>query len=178
LKEKLDIKAIYNEHADLLIRLIVRLTGEGGHVDDLLQETFLSAYNKQSQFDPQKGNLPTWLYWIAKNLCRNYLRSAQRFGLLKRRYQDEPQIKLNYIKPNPEEAIAKSQKAHFVNQLIQNLPFKHREVFTLYEVEGKTSCEIADMLEVSENTFWSRLHHARRKFKKLYRKYKTREKTS
>ena len=56
-----------------------------------------------------------------------------------------------------------------VHQVLQQLPFKLRTVLVLYEMEGFTGKEIARQLDIPEATVWTRLHHARRAFKRSYK---------
>jgi RNA polymerase sigma-70 factor, ECF subfamily len=50
------------------------------------------------------------------------------------------------------------------------MPFKQREVFTLYELEELEGPEIAALLGIPINTVWTRLHHARKRFEESMRK--------
>lgn len=145
-------------------RTIERLVGPGAHVDDLLQETFIIAFNKRAEFDAQRAAVTTWLYGIAANLCRHHQRSWRRrtrFTDRLERQSVEPST------PQPDAHAEASQAFRLVAELMGKLPMKQREVFALYEVEGLDGPEIAQMLGIPVGTVWTRLHHARKSFKKM-----------
>src|SRR5262249_49462884 len=74
----LDLDPLYSEHAPFLPRVLIRLVGDGPHVDDLLQETFLVAHRKRASFDGRSA-VRTWLYGIAAHLAMRHRRGAGRW---------------------------------------------------------------------------------------------------
>jgi RNA polymerase sigma-70 factor (ECF subfamily) len=168
----LDIDALYAEHAGFLSRVLIRLVGDGPHVDDLVQETFLVAYRKRGSFDG-RAQPRTWLYGIAANLARRHRRGAGRFfralGLL----AEEPTATV----ASPDHDVERARAALLVRSTLDRLPFKQREVFVLYELEEVDGARIAELLDIPINTVWTRLHHARKRFAELVRKQTSREGT-
>lgn len=165
-----DIDSAYQHHAPFIGRMIERLTGSGAHVDDLLQETFIIAFKKQSSLTDAEGTR-SWLYTIAANLCRRHRRSSRRFGLFQSRITNEsPEIV-----QRPDQQLEQQQAATFVHTLLEELPFKQREVFVLYELEELDGEQISQTLDIPLGTVWTRLHHARTKFKELAHKRMARE---
>jgi RNA polymerase sigma-70 factor, ECF subfamily len=168
----LDIDALYAEHAAFLSRVLIRLVGDGAHVDDLVQETFLVAHRKRAAFDG-RAQPRTWLYGIAANLARRHRRGSGRLfralGLL----ADEPLPPA----PSPDHDVERARASHLVRTTLDRLPFKQREVFVLYELEEVDGARIAELLDIPINTVWTRLHHARKRFQELVRKQANREGT-
>ena len=72
----LDLNQAFKDHGRFLARSILRLTGDGPHVEDILQETFIVAHRKQASFE-SRSSLRTWLYGIASNLCLHHRRSPR-----------------------------------------------------------------------------------------------------
>jgi RNA polymerase sigma-70 factor (ECF subfamily) len=165
--EGLDVGALYREHAPFLARCIERLVGAGAHVDDILQEAFVAAFRNRDRYDPSRASVTTWLYGIAANLCRRHRRGSFRFGRLQERVAAEP---LPAGAPAPDEAIEREQSVAMVYEAMQKIPFKQREVFALYELEGLGGNTIAAMIGAPLGTVWTRLHHARQAFVKNVRK--------
>ncbi len=163
-RAQLDVGKLYEEMGPFLLRVIDRLCGPGGHVDDLLQETFVVAFRKRAAFDPERAAPRTWLYGIAANLCRRYRRSAGRLAALKARFLLEQS---GEAPSRPDRELEARQRTQLVQEVLQKISFKQREVFTLYELEGLEGKDIAAMLKIPEGTVWTRLHHARRRFEKL-----------
>lgn len=164
----LDVGALYRAHAPFVARCVERLVGAGPHVDDVLQEVFVVAFKNRDRFDPSRASVTTWLYGISANLCRRHRRGSFRFGRLQERVASEPVS--GTPMPAPDEALEREQSVALVYEAMQKLPFKQREVFALYELEGLDGAAIADMVGVPVGTVWTRLHHARQAFEKSVRR--------
>ena len=63
--------------------------------------------------------------------------------------------------PSPEQRLARAQLNHLLEQLVDGLSESHRSVFVLREVEGLSTAETADCMEVSEDVVKTRLLRAR-----------------
>ncbi|MBN2343931.1 MAG: sigma-70 family RNA polymerase sigma factor [Deltaproteobacteria bacterium] len=158
----LDIAAAFTDHAPFIGRTIARLTGTGSHVDDLLQETFIVAFKKRNTYDPSRAELSTWLYGIAANLCRRHARGENRFGNFRKKLSAEtPAAK---VTDTPEQVFERNRELQMVQDAINRLPFKQREAFVLFEIEGMDGAQISRLLNVKEGTIWTRIHHGRKRF--------------
>jgi RNA polymerase sigma-70 factor (ECF subfamily) len=134
--------------------------------DDLLQETFLLAYQKLRGFrgDSAPG---TWLYRLAINRCLDHRKSrvtanAARTGSL----SDErtpATVLATRTPPNGHVDRLDLERA------IASLPEGAREVFLLHDVEGFQHQEIAQILGISEGTSKSQVHKARLRLRGLLR---------
>jgi RNA polymerase sigma-70 factor, ECF subfamily len=164
-RPELDLDAIYAEHAPFLTRVLIRLVGDGPHVDDLLQETFLVAYRKRATFDG-RSTVRTWLYGIASHLSMRHRRGAGRWRRALGIYAEEP----TRVAANPEDELEKAQAAQLLRATLERLPFKQREVVVLYELEELEGPDIAELLGIPINTVWTRLHHGRKRLQELMRK--------
>ena len=165
---EVDIEAAFKDHGAFIGRVIMRFLGDGPHVDDLLQDTFLTAFRKQDSFEG-RSELRTWLYGIASNLCSHHRRSATRLDRFKGKLAAEGVAEV----PSPERSVHRSQGAALLHQAIESLPFKQREVFVLYELEELEGREIAELLDIPIGTVWTRLHHARARFEKQVAKLRS-----
>ena len=160
----LDIDAIYAEHAAFLARVLVRLVGDGPHVDDLLQETFLVAYRKRDTFDGSAA-VRTWLYGIAARLAMRHRRGVGRFLRALGVFAEQPEK----VAPDPSTDLERARARALVRAVLDQLPFKQREVVVLYELEELDGAQIAELLGIPVNTVWTRLHHGRKKLEELMR---------
>ena len=70
---------LINTYKGPVFNLAYRLTGSIQEAEDLSQETFLKAYSKLYQFNPQR-NFFTWVYSISLNLIRNHLKRRKKAG--------------------------------------------------------------------------------------------------
>jgi RNA polymerase sigma-70 factor (ECF subfamily) len=165
-----DIEAAFRDHGAFIGRVIMRFLGDGPHVDDLLQDTFLTAFRKRDNFEG-RSELRTWLYGIASNLCSRHRRSVTRLD----RFKGKLAVETPEDSPSPERELRRSQGAALLHRAIESLPFKHKEVFVLYELEELEGREISELLDVPLGTVWTRLHKARKLFEKQVAKLRAGE---
>lgn len=165
-----DLTSAFKDHGRFLARSILRLTGDGPHVEDILQETFIVAHRKQASFEG-KSSLRTWLYGIASNLCLHHRRGLARELTAMEQAAHNPTNDAE----SPEASLEAAQNKALVHHAIEAIPFKQREVFVLYEIDGMDGPAIAMLLEIPLNTVWSRLRHAREAFAKEVRRRRARD---
>ncbi|HYN48075.1 MAG TPA: sigma-70 family RNA polymerase sigma factor, partial [Candidatus Nanopelagicales bacterium] len=72
------LAALYDRHAPGIHATALRLTGDRGIADDVVQEVFLALWNRAERFDPAIGSLAAWLGTIARNRAVDRLRAASR----------------------------------------------------------------------------------------------------
>lgn len=70
------LKILYDRHAILAYRVIMRVVHDKGVAEDLVQETFLRLWLRAGLFDSDKGNATSWLVRIAKNCVLDHVRSV------------------------------------------------------------------------------------------------------
>jgi RNA polymerase sigma-70 factor (ECF subfamily) len=157
---------LYTHHAQTIYRLGWSMLGEGHAAEDVVQETFLRAYKARWRFDPNRASFGTWLYQIALNYCRSYLR--------RKRLPTIPWIgKANNIlnqpdlKSDPETHLLRTEYQRALWEAVQMLTPRLREVITLHYYLDLPAVEIAVMLSCPEGTIYSRLHNARRRLAEI-----------
>ncbi len=72
------LEALYDRHAGAVYAVACRLTTDRQIAEDVVQETFLTLWNRAEQFDPGLGSLAAWLLTIARNRTIDRLRAAGR----------------------------------------------------------------------------------------------------
>lgn len=165
-RPELDLDAIYAEHAPFLTRVLIRLVGDGTHVDDLIQETFLVAHRKRASFDGSSA-VRTWLYGIAAHLAMRHRRGAGRWRRALGLYAEQPVR----VSATPADELDRARAVQLLRATLDRLPFKQREVVVLYELEEMEGADIAELLGIPVNTVWTRLHHGRKQLQELLRKH-------
>lgn len=141
-------------------RLALSILDDRNDADDMTQETFISAYYSLPEFRSE-SNLKTWLYSIALNACRGRLRKRKvQYGLVNTL---QSLHLLNSPPSFPEQAVVQHESEQNLWRAVDELGEKHRlPVILLYVHELQVS-EIAEILNLSQGTVYSRLHYARRK---------------
>lgn len=69
---------LYDRHTDAIFALVLRLTSDRGIAEEVVQETFLTLWNRAETFDPRAGSLAAWLHTIARNRAIDRMRAAGR----------------------------------------------------------------------------------------------------
>jgi RNA polymerase sigma-70 factor (ECF subfamily) len=156
----MDFRAFYNDNVALVWRTLFRLGVAKADLPDAVQEAFLVAYRKLSEFEG-RSTLSTWLVGISYHVAsdRRQLAYVRReFGdsltLLTRR--DE--------RPGPEEMAEQRERMALLDQLLGVLRPEQREVFVMFELEELSGKEIAAIVGAPLKTVFSRLRLAREAF--------------
>lgn len=142
---------VYRRHAARIHTLCRRMVGPE-LADDVTQDVFIRAWEKLELFGGRSA-FGTWLYRLAINVCL-----ARRTKAGKRRarfHHDERAVQAARARRPQSDARMD------LNQAIDRLPNRAREVFVLHDVEGYKHREIGDMLGISAGTSKSQLHEAR-----------------
>ncbi|MCB8927894.1 MAG: sigma-70 family RNA polymerase sigma factor [Ardenticatenaceae bacterium] len=151
-------------HSPALNRLLVRLLGNEQDAEDALQESFLNAFRAIDNFEA-RSSLSTWLYRIAYNTAMMRLRRPKTNTVSVEETLDETP---GYIPRQlfdwcclPEETYDSEEVQLELRQAIASMPETLQLVFTLRELEGMSTAETADTLDISPSAAKVRLHRAR-----------------
>jgi RNA polymerase sigma factor (sigma-70 family) len=138
---------------------VCRRFGRSDHeAEDMLQEAFIKIYSNLTAFNNTAG-LMTWARTITVNTCIKYLRLKYN----KMMTEDIDAYAIPLDMPNSHEVL----NAEDLLTIINLLPIGYKSVFNLYELEGFSHKEIADILHITESTSRSQLAKA----KKMLRQY-------
>jgi RNA polymerase sigma factor (sigma-70 family) len=147
---------LYNLHSKEVYNTIYNLVRHTAEAEDILQETFLAAYQAIDRFE-NTGGFRAWVKRIAINnsisrLRRNKMKLVE-FDADKEVLEDE----------EPVDEKAMSFKIEEVQRAIASLPEGYRTVFQLYAIENIPQAEIARMLGIANNTVRIQYHRAKQK---------------
>lgn len=149
----------YNQRLYRAARAILR---DDDEAEDVLQETYVRAYQHLKQFAGE-AQFSTWLTRIAVNECLSRLRRRKRIADLRPQANDEAPTMDSLKSPNagPDEQLLAAETRSVLESAIDGLPKSYRTVFVLREVEGMSTAETAASLDLSEETVKVRLHRSR-----------------
>jgi RNA polymerase sigma-70 factor (ECF subfamily) len=144
-------------------------------VEDIAQQVFVKAYFSLRRFD-QRAAFSTWLYKITVNECWDLLRKKKVRPLLYESDLSEEQAQqfsaAERLDSGAQDVSDKLQVQQQVENLLQGLDERDRMMLILKEVEGFAIEEIAEILDLNENTVKVRLFRARRRIVNQVRKGK------
>ncbi len=153
---KLYYRAMYNTS--------LRIVGVPEDAEDIMQEAFLSAFNKISSYHG-KVSFGAWLKKIVINKSLDYLKSRNRTLI----HIDEHDIEIEDEQQTPDNEYQRIPVQQ-IRDAIQSLPEGYRLVLSLYLLEGYDHEEIAQILEVSSSTSRSQYARARQKLLELLKR--------
>jgi RNA polymerase sigma-70 factor (ECF subfamily) len=151
---------LIDRHASAIINLAYRMVGNQAEAEDLAQETFLAAFKALPAFRAD-AKFSTWLYRIASNKCKDWLR-VKRPGQGQHDVDVDEQLDLHVVEDRtPETLLSQQQVAQQLERAIQRLPVLYREAFVLKHIEGLSYEEMEDIVGVSGDTLKMRVYKGR-----------------
>lgn len=157
---------LVRKYRERIWSVIYNLTSNREDAADLTQDSFLKAFQSINRFQGQSAFF-TWLYRIAVNATLNHLQKAKlrRFFSLEKIRDEEPVASLLDRLADPgdssDRAACLGELQQKLNEALQKLSIKHRTVVTLFEIDGLSHEEIAEITGTSVGTVRSRLHYAK-----------------
>lgn len=149
---------LIRKFAPVLLPVAMRYTSNKSDAEDVLQDAMINALQKIESYEG-KGSFEGWLKRIVVNGALNHNRDSKKHQYhqpLEDDYlQEEDEYLDSGINIHPDQLIA----------MIQELPEGYRLVMNMYVFEGFTHKEIAQELNISENTSKSQLAKARKNLK-------------
>jgi RNA polymerase sigma-70 factor (ECF subfamily) len=153
---------------DLLVRrhlprarlIAKRLMQNPDDADDLVQDAFLRALQRIASFDPSRSFEP-WFTRLLVNLGRDQHRKQT----VRRTESHDPETIPGGTRPDRE--AERSELRSSLREALASLPDRQRLIVTLFEIDGRSTEEIAGMLNVSQVTIRWHLHQARRTLREV-----------
>jgi len=150
---------------DKIYNLGIKFFGNKEDAADLLQETYIKAYESLPNFEG-KSSFSTWLYRIATNFALMKLRKEK----IKKVSIEELKNLSNGLKnsidfydwsENPYLHYKNEELKEILNEAINSLPPKYKTIFILHDIEGLSIQEVAKILSLSIPTIKTRIHRSR-----------------
>ncbi len=148
---------------NMVTAIALAIVGDGSASHDVAQETYLTVWQKLSTLANPRSFLP-WLRVITRNRARNWLARHRRHADRQR-----PSEELHLVEDtgvSPPEHLEQQEQQAWVRTLLSQLPDDAREVLILYYREGRSTRQVAELLEISEDAVRQRLHRARKQLRR------------
>ena len=162
------ITKLYEEYHNSVYFLCLRIVKDKDEAFDLVQNSFLAAFDKLSSLQKPEC-FGSWLHQIAANQCKNHLKKRQPL-LFSEKQGDENIPEEFYIEDRdesliPDQALDTRETRRLLMEIIDGLPDLQRMAVMLYYYEEQSIKEISVIMDCSENTVKSRLNYARKQIK-------------
>lgn len=152
-------RALYRAYLPIVQTFLRRLGVTRSELEDLTQEVFLGTFRALQSFRGD-AELKTWLYRLCVTACsRRHRKRKIQEALLFWLERDSVGEMAEGLSLTPDLEV------RMVEQALSRLGSGERAVFVLYELEGVSGKQIAQILGCPEATVWRRLHYARQTFK-------------
>jgi RNA polymerase sigma-70 factor (ECF subfamily) len=173
--DKDEFARLVEAYSGVIYRLAIKMLENPQDAEDVLQETFIKAYRNMPGFDG-RSSLSTWLYRIATNEALMLIRRHKRVTVsidepLETDEQEQMPLQITDWCCLPEEELMSTEARDYMDRAIDDLPYSLRVVFLLRDIEGLSTHEAADVLELSEAAVKTRLSRARLRLRELLSEY-------
>ncbi len=151
-------EAIYDRHGSAAFSLAYRIAGNRSAAEDIVQEAFLSVWRSSVRYQPERGNLRSWLLSVVHNRAIDYLRRS--ISQTKNQVAGEG-IEERRAGPELTDAEAiRREEAQTVRTAMERLPSDQLRVVELAYFGGFTHTQIAEMLSMPLGTVKGRMRLA------------------
>ncbi len=163
---------LVERHRQAVFHVINRIVRNDDAANDLVQETFMKAFSSLASYRSEY-RFSTWLYKIAANASIDHLRKKRIQALsLDRPFATEDgevELEVPDYSFHPERDLERKLTSISIEEAINSLPPKYREVIIYRHTEDKSYEEIADQLSIPVGTVKARIFRARELLKKKLR---------
>ena len=158
----------YNQRIFRTARAVLRDEAEA---EDVVQETFVRAFRHLEQFE-ERSSVGTWLTRIAVNEALSRLRRSQRFNVLdsETNQKEGGSYSVESKQPGPEEQASSQELRSVLTAAIDSLSQELRTVFVLREIEGLSTLETSEALQLTSEAVRVRFHRARQALRRAVEK--------
>ena len=142
-REPRALAELYDRYGGMIYRLVLRIVRDTGIAEDLVQETFLRAWNRAGAFDSERGAIGPWLLAIARNRALDYLRAQSRHGA--------NTLELNETEHPARFVDFRAEALNFdlarqVKRALEQLSANQRVAIEMAYFEGMSQSEIAERM--------------------------------
>jgi RNA polymerase sigma-70 factor (ECF subfamily) len=150
---------LYENHEPMVERWVRRLVGPSAEVEDLVHDVFVVALRRHREFRGD-AKVSTWLFritqWVVRR--RRFRQNLRRVLDVLHRSHEQAVVPPS---PTPIEVLEERQRRARLYAALDRLPEKYRTVIILCDIEGSSADEVGQLLGLSANAVWVRVHRGR-----------------
>jgi RNA polymerase sigma-70 factor (ECF subfamily) len=172
--DRIEFARLVETYSGQIYRLALKMLQNQQDAEDILQETFIKAYRSLPKFEG-RSSLSTWLYRIGTNEALMFLRRKHpdQISVEAPSKEDDDQAPLEIVDwcCLPEGELLSSEARANLERSAAALPETLWVVFLLRDIEGLSTRETADVLDISETAVKTRLSRARLRLREMLSVY-------
>lgn len=155
---------IIERYQGKLFAYLYRLVGEKEEAQDILQDVFIKAYRNLYSYDTER-KFSSWIYRIAHNEAVNHIKrkSLKRFISLENVTSTKDKMDSSSAEDDAQTSWIKKEMGQEVNQAVNRLPIKYKQVLVLRYFSDKSYEEISEILGKPVNTVGTLIKRAKNK---------------
>lgn len=158
---------LVQQHQQYAFNLAFRLLCNEDDARDVVQDSFIKMWRNMKQFNPEI-KFTTWMFKIVTNTAIDLLRSNRKMNLVS--IDDFQEKFIQASVDNPETQLNNKETGLLIRSFSESLSEKQKLVFVLKDLQGLSSSEVGEVLELSTNSIKSNLYHARKVIKEKMQK--------
>ena len=158
---------LYDRYREPIFRFAYRLLGSVEIAEDVTHDCFLSLIRKPENFRPERASLKTYLFAATRNLALKHFRDTGREAGLDE-VAEEPK---ESPRRGPLRRLLDEELATMVRDAVLNLPPLQREALLLFEYEGLSLNEVAEIAGTDTGAIKARLYRARESLRRTLGPY-------
>lgn len=159
-KEERALSLLYDKYSGAIYSVILKMIQDEGKAQNILQDTFMTVWDKAESYDTDKGRFYTWVFRIARNKTLNFLR------------KNDPLIQTDdfSVYANKEDVISIDPEYLELNGAVTKLEAHHKTAIELVYFKGLTHREAHKEMNVPLGTFKSYIRQALKQLREAYGK--------
>jgi len=163
--ENLDyFSCLYQRYETDLLRYIRRISDvDEDEARDILQDSFIKIWRNLNDFD-HGLKFSSWIYRVVHNETVSQVRKKKSFGKDKKTDID---LFINIIQDDSGSLFEHEMRIEKMLSILEEIPFKYKEILVLKFLEKKSYDEISDILKIPEGTVAIRINRAKKIFREL-----------
>ena len=158
---------LYNRYREPIFRFAYRLLGSVEIAEDVTHDCFLSLIRKPENFRPERASLKTYLYAATRNLALKHFRNQGRETGMDEVSEETKEAPSR----GPLQRLLDEELATQVREAIFSLPAMQREALILFEYEGLSLSEVAEIAGADVGAVKARLYRAREGLRRILSPY-------
>lgn len=149
---------LYDRYGQLAYSVALRVLGDPGRAEDVVQDAFLKLWHSANRFDVRRGSLRTWVITAVRNRSIDYLRGRSAHERREREIPLEAEARGEGSDPWSE--VATAMEREVIREALSCLPPEQRQAVELAYFGGYSHREIAEMIQVPLSTVKGRMRLA------------------